>query len=328
MFTLLADGRDEVVPGLTVPAGEKVLGWERKPHGWCRGDACIPAFRATAAEAAAGTDLVAFAGLLGRGVVVDHDERLIAVGDARTISPEGAPEFELDGFRLGGLRGTKVALVFWASWCGCRYDLPAWELLHRELSPGGFSVVSVSLDRNREEAAPWIEDVTHPALVDMEGAVAEMYGVINVPTVVWIDEEGRVARPQDTMTATDTFREMNGLSSEAATAALRRWVVEGESGLSEQAVREHLRVPTEEERLARLHARLATWLFRRGRADAARGHARRAAELAPHDIAIRRGLMPLDGVDPFGDDYFRLRAELEASGTPIYRPLPDWAGER
>ncbi len=64
MFTLLADGREEVVPGLTVPAGEKVLGWERKPHGWCQGDACIPAFRAAAAETAVGTDLVAWPGCM------------------------------------------------------------------------------------------------------------------------------------------------------------------------------------------------------------------------------------------------------------------------
>ncbi|GAA4578395.1 hypothetical protein GCM10023194_01170 [Planotetraspora phitsanulokensis] len=325
MYTLLMDGREEQVEGPVVRHGRPIFGWERKPHGWCRGDACIPGFRAAEAETPDGVDLAGFAGLLGRVAVVDPDERLIAVGDAQRLGPDEAPDFTLDGFSLREARGSKIALVFWASWCGCRYDLAAWDELHDELSPGGLTVVSVSLDRDPGDARPWIEGLGHPSLIDAEGSVAELYNVVNVPTVVWIDEEGRIARPQDTMTATDTFREMNGLSSEDAKNALRRWVLDGESGLTPEAVREHLRIPTEEERRARLHARLAAWLFRRGRTAPARGHARKAAELAPHDVAVRRSLMPLSGVDPFGDEYFRLRDELEAGGVPLYRPLPDWS---
>ncbi|GII55724.1 hypothetical protein Pth03_41130 [Planotetraspora thailandica] len=325
MFTLLADGREEPAAGPIVPPGETILGWERKPHGWCQDDACIPAFRAAAVETAGGVDLAAFARLLGRITVVDAAERLIAVGEPQRLEPDEAPGFTLDGFSLAQVRGRKVALVFWASWCGCRYDLAAWDELHRELEPAGFTVVSVSLDRDPADAAPWIEGLGHPALVDADGSIAELYNVVNVPTVVWVDEDGRIARPQDSMTATDTFREMNGLSSEAAKSALRRWVLDGDSGLTRQAVREHLRLPTEEERRARLHARLAAWLFRHGRMAPAREHARAAAELAPHDVAVRRSLMPLGGVDPFGEEYFRMRDELVAAGVPIYRPLPDWS---
>ncbi|MFC4060731.1 redoxin domain-containing protein [Planomonospora corallina] len=316
MITLLADGREDTIEGLVLPYGTAVLGWERKPHGWCRGEACLPAFRAAAAETGEGVDLVAFAGLLGRQTVVDAGEGVVAVGEPVLPAPDRAPEFG----PLPGLRGTRVALVFWASWCGCRYDLPAWEALHRELGGYGFSVVSVSLDRDPGHAREWLEGLTHPAVVDADGRIAELYNVVNVPTVVWIEPDGRIARPQDTMTATDTFRSMNGLSAERATAALRRWVVEGESGADTR----ELRAPTEEERLARLHARVAAWLLRAGRDEAAGRHLARAAGLAPHDLAIRRGLMPLAGVDPFGEEYFRLREELQAAGIPIYRPLPDW----
>ncbi|GAA3420549.1 TlpA disulfide reductase family protein [Streptosporangium vulgare] len=320
MITLLADGHEKPIAGAVLPHGETVLGWERKPHGWCRGDACVPAFRAAAAETAEGVDLVAFAGLLGRQVVADLDEGVIAVGEPADLPLGRAPEFG----PLTALRGTKVALVFWASWCGCRYDLPAWEALHTELGGYGFNVVSVSLDRDPEAAREWLGEVTHPAVVDADGRIAELYNVINVPTVVWVDEEGRIARPQDTMTATDTFRSMNGLSSERAVAALRRWVIDGDAGTTSR----ELRAPTGDERLARLHARLAAWLFRAGRGAAAERHLARAAALAPHDLAIRRGLMPLNGVDPFGERYFALRDELESAGIAIYRPLPDWQDER
>ncbi|MCG5214462.1 TlpA disulfide reductase family protein [Streptosporangium sp. KLBMP 9127] len=324
MITLLAAGREDPIESLTVPHGVPILGWQRKPHGWCRAEACIPSFRAAQAEDADGVDLVKFAGLLGRQVVVDSEEGVVAIGEPAELAIDEAPDFTLDGFTLSEHRGTKIALVFWASWCGCRYDLAAWDGLHRELAGHGFTIVSVSLDREPLDAAPWTKDVAHPALVDAEGTVAELYNVINVPTVVWIDEEGRIARPQDTMTATDTFRSMNGLSAEAATRALRRWVLEGDTGLTAQAVRDHLRLPTDAERTARLHARLAVWLLRRGRTAAAERHLATAAGLAPHDVSIRRGLMPLTGADPFGDEYFKLREELERDGVAIYRPLPDW----
>nr|WP_062341422.1 TlpA disulfide reductase family protein [Herbidospora sakaeratensis] len=311
MSYLLVDGRVETIPGAVVPHGVPLMGWERKPHGWCRGDACIPAFRAAAAESAEGVDVVKFAELLGRPVVAG--EGVVAVGEPVTADLGVAPGFTLDGFTLSSLRGRKVVLVFWASWCGCRYDLPAWLALGEELP---VEIVPISLDRSRADAAEW-----HDGPVDAEGVVAELYNVVNVPTVVWIDEEGRVARPQDTMTATDAFRAMNGLSSEAAVAALRHWALTGESGASGRS----LRRATEGERTARLHARIAAWAFREGRPGQARHHLAVAAELAPHDVAIRRGLMPLDGVDPFGDAYFALRGELEDAGIAIYRPLPDWS---
>jgi peroxiredoxin len=325
--TLLVDGREERLDlndELRAPLSASVLGWIRKPHGWCRDDACLPAAAVRAAETERGVDVVAFAELTGKVAAVDRDERVIAFADAAPLPATGrAPDFTLDGRSLSDFRGRKVALVFWASWCGCRYDLAAWEERHVALEPYGLTVVSVACDRDPAQARPWQEGLTHPALVDADGIVAERYDVINVPTVVWVDEEGRIARPQDTQTATDLFRSMNGIDSEASLAALRRWVVEGDRGLTDEQIGAHLRVPTSEEQRARAHARLAVWLVRRGgeASGAVDRHLAEAARLAPHDVAIRRGLMPLTGVDPFGDAYFALRDELAAGGISIYRPL-------
>lgn len=319
---------------LAAPLDATLFGWRRKPHGWCRGDACIPAFRARDVEYGDGVDLPGFAELLGMSVVPDTAARVVGVGagapDRDRLASGMAPDFtlrDLDGrsHTLSDHRGSKVALVMWASWCGCRYDLPSWQEQHAELSRHGFTVLSVALDRDPADAAPWIAEAapTHPALIDTDGAVAELYDVINVPTVVWIDEAGRIARPQDTQTATDLFRSMNGLDSAAARAALRHWVRTADPGLSDDQVRAHLRVPTPEGQRSRVHARMAAWLWSQGEGDAARRHLDAAARLAPHDVAIRRGMMSTQGVDPFGAEYFALREELERSGTALYRPLPD-----
>ncbi|MFD0776991.1 redoxin domain-containing protein, partial [Streptomonospora algeriensis] len=188
-----------------------------------------------------------------RLAVADHDNGLLAVVPLPKARPHtgAAPDFELrdaDGtaHRLSDHRGRKVALVMWASWCGCRYDLPAWQERHSELSPHGLTVISVAMDRSADDARPWIAEAApeHPCLIDTEGEVAALYDVVNVPTVVWIDEAGAVARPQDTQVATDLFQEMNGLSAEASLRALRRWVHQGDTGLSGDGGAPGLRAPT------------------------------------------------------------------------------------
>ena len=42
----------------------------------------------------------------------------------------------------------------------------------------------------------------------------DLYGMINVPTILWIDEEGRIARPNDVAFGSNDFKEMTGIDSE------------------------------------------------------------------------------------------------------------------
>ncbi|GAB2835264.1 hypothetical protein GCM10022221_37820 [Actinocorallia aurea] len=341
-ITVLVEGREAAVEAeggrwVAREVARELLGWERKPHGWCREEACVPAAAAAGVEDGERVDLIGFAELLGRPVAVA--EGAVAVGvsageRASALSGETAPDFTLNDVEgrphtLGELRGKKVALVFWASWCGCRYDLAAWQERHAVLAPLGLEVVSVALDRRPEDAAPWIAEALaggepHTALIDADGHVAELYDVLNVPTVVWIDEEGRVARPQDTQFATDLFREMSGIAAAAALGALGRWVEDGDSGLSRADVERTTRHATPERQRARTEAALGLWLHRNGRETEAEEHFAAAGELAPEDVTIWRGTMPLRGIDPMGEAYFARRDAMVEAGIPVYRPLQDW----
>ncbi|MEY9906334.1 peroxiredoxin [Catenulispora sp. MAP12-49] len=345
-FTILDDHREVVVDArpaedgsILIPVAEvpAALGWERKPQGWCRGDICIPARVAEGVERDGGlVDLAAFAALVDRPYAAVPEWGVAALGvsaaeRASALAEGEAPDFELrdlagTAHRLSDLRGRKVALVFWASWCGCRYDLPEWERQHAALSPEGFSVVSVAIDRRPEDAAPWIREAaaTHPALIDADGTVADRYQVLNVPTVVWIDERGRIARPNDTQFATDLFRSLSGLDSARAIAALHHWVRTDDSGLTAADVAAHIPQVTAAHQQARTEAALALWLHRAGHPADAAEHFAEAERLAPEDVTIWRGSMPLLGTDPMGDEYFKRREALTDAGIPIYRPLPDW----
>ena len=48
-----------------------------------------------------------------------------------------------------------------------------------------------------DAARPWIEAAApaHPALVDQSHITDELFGFVNVPNAVWIDEEGVLVRP-------------------------------------------------------------------------------------------------------------------------------------
>ncbi len=58
----------------------------------------------------------------------------------------------------------------------------------------------MALDTGGVEAAgPWIDraKTTHPALIDQAHLVDELLGVVNVPSGVWIDEQGVIVRPPE-----------------------------------------------------------------------------------------------------------------------------------
>jgi hypothetical protein len=203
-----------------------------------------------------------------------------------------------------------------------------WQALHEELSPFGFTVITVALDKSTADARPWVEAArpTHPSLIDTGHVLADVYNIVNVPTVVWIDERGHIVRPNDVAFATDTFKHITGLDSAKALGALRAWVRgEGRAFTADEA-RALQSLPAANDQQARAEFALGEWLHRQGRVAAAARHFTRAGELAPHDFTIRRGTMPMRGIDPMGPDFRRMLAEWTTAGHPYYRPLPDTRG--
>ena len=203
-----------------------------------------------------------------------------------------------------------------------------WQALYDELKGRGFVVLTVGLDKSAEDARPWIEKAapTHPALVDTQHALADLYNIVNVPTVLWIDERGRIVRPNDVVFGTDTFKHITGLDSGRPLAALRAWVAGETAGFAPKEARALQALPTAADQQARAEFGLADWLARHGRPEAAERHFVRAGELAPHDFTIRRGSMPIRGLDPMGPKFREMRDAWVGGGQPYYRPLPESRG--
>jgi hypothetical protein len=91
-------------------------GWDIKPEGACKADACVP-LKPGPFDAA---DAIA---RLGMATVHDADSGLWSIGPetlgGRALASAEAPDFELNDlagkpFRLSSLRGKKVVVAAWA----------------------------------------------------------------------------------------------------------------------------------------------------------------------------------------------------------------------
>ena len=336
-ITIITDGV-VTVPGATDAARgtflvapsdlAAALGWELKPSGLCRGDRCFPVRDLDAIRVGDLLDLSAVSAAVRQSSVVDLDARLMAVslpaelrrGALRDLE---APEFtlpDLDGTprSLSDWAGHKVLLVTFSSWCGCRYDLPGWQDLQDELTDGGLQVLAVAIDQDADDVRPFTGGLTLPVLYDPQHLLTELYAISNVPTVVWIDEHGRIARPNAEAFGTDTFADFTGAESAPHLDLVRRWVRHGEVPIDEEQARDAVADLSEDEVRARLHFRIAAEAHRRGDADTTRHHVLRAGDLAPDDLTIWRAGMPLIGEDPFGQDFLDRYDGWRAKGSPAH----------
>lgn len=126
----------------------------------------------------------------------DEGPSMLAVG---ALAPP-IDEATLDGgrFRLADHLGSRVLLVFWASWCGpCRRELAELVARRRDADLRYLWIETVSIDDHPEQAKLFASDVKLPWPVVMSPAgrkntVRKRYHVAAVPDAVLIDEDGRV----------------------------------------------------------------------------------------------------------------------------------------
>jgi hypothetical protein len=182
-------------------------------------------------------------------------------------------------------------------------------------------VIAVAIDESTDDVRPWTEGITFPVLIDREHLLSELYAISNVPTVVWIDEENRIVRPNGVAFGTDLFKEFTGVEAGPHFDLVRAWVREGVEPSSAVRSSEAVEDLTDDEVVAQLHFRVAVHARRAGDAESASRHFALAGELAPHDWTIRRAMMPLVGDDPFGEKFFALYQGWEQAGKP-YHGLP------
>lgn len=189
-----------------------------------------------------------------------------------------------------------------------------WQALQTELADTNLQVVSVALEsRGVESALPYIESAkaTYPCLIDREHTVARLYGMLNVPIAVWIDEGGHIVRAPEPAGTTDSFRSMDRTTGRMPAGdlaelrdirgkyldGLRDWARRGSDSpwsLSAAEVRERMKGPEPEHARARAHFQLGEYLWQQGHAGRARAQFDEALRLHPESWAYRRQAWDLE----------------------------------
>lgn len=121
---MIIDSPTVTAPSISAADFASRTGWESKPEGLCKGDACVPAPDAVLDSGELSVEVLAER--LGMPLLRDEATGFMAlgpdtVGSGRALSTAVAADLELpdaegNPFRLSSLHGRKVLLVAWASW--------------------------------------------------------------------------------------------------------------------------------------------------------------------------------------------------------------------
>ncbi len=117
------------------------------------------------------------------------------------IAGHPAPDFELktlDGqsVRLSDFKGQPVLVNFWATWCGpCRAEFPDFQKAWTD-NADKMTIIAVNhttLDQ-KEQIPDFLKEfgVTFKVVLDETGDTAKAYGIIGLPTTIFIDRTGLV----------------------------------------------------------------------------------------------------------------------------------------
>lgn len=90
----------------------------------------------------------------------------------------------------------KVVLVdFWATWCDpCKAEIPELMKLQEKLGPKGFAVLSVSMDEDVSEVAPFAKatKINYPVILNAGEVAPKGWVVPGLPTAYLIGRDGKV----------------------------------------------------------------------------------------------------------------------------------------
>jgi cytochrome c biogenesis protein CcmG/thiol:disulfide interchange protein DsbE len=107
-----------------------------------------------------------------------------------TAARADAPAFDLTQYQ-----GKLVYLDFWASWCKpCRQSFPWMDAMQKKYGADGLVIVAVDEDEQPVDGRKFLAEVPvgFTVIGDPQGALAERYALIGMPSSFLIGRDGQV----------------------------------------------------------------------------------------------------------------------------------------
>ena len=131
-----------------------------------------------------------------------------AEGDAAGLSiGDLPPDFELttldgESLKLSELKGKKVVLNFWATWCPpCKAEMPHMQNYYRSSAEeDNVEIVAVNLTDSENRGVKVVQEfidsygLTFKIPLDEKGVVGEAYQVFQIPTTYMLNTDGTISQ--------------------------------------------------------------------------------------------------------------------------------------
>ena len=203
--------------------------------------------------------------------------------------------------------------------------------MYQQLKDKNFEIISVAQDTGGvKDAGPWITAAkpTFTALIDEKHLVSKLYSMVNVPTGVWINEQGRIVRPNEVAFADDRFKNFTGMDSAPYLNALKDWVEKGAQSqyvMSPEQLKQKLSSNNPDIALAAAEFGLGEQLYKSGHGAEAIPHFKEAQRLNPKSWNYKRQAYALgDAQRDYGTTF---KDEVQKiGGSKLYYTPPDLPG--
>lgn len=208
-------------------------------------------------------------------------------------------------------------------------DLPGWQAIYQQLKDKNVEIVSVAEDTGGvKDAGPAITAAspTYTVLIDQEHLVSKLYNMVNVPTGVWINEQGKIVRPNEVAFVDDRFKVFTGLDSAPYLHALKDWADRGDQSayvMDDAVLRERMTAAGPGDAQAAAEFGLGEYLYKTGHLAEAIPHFKEAQRLNPKSWNYKRQAYKLSSEGDYGTTF--LEEVQKAGGSKVYYTPPDLA---
>lgn len=225
--------------------------------------------------------------------------------------------------------------------------------MYQQLKDKNFEIVSVAQDTGGvKDAGPWIDPLrfaaskpdlppatletakkigplSYTVLIDEKHLVSKLYNMVNVPTGVWINEKGRIVRPNEVAFVDDRFKKFTALDAEPYLNALKDWIEKGDKSayvMDEDHLREKLTAQDPALAQAAAEFGLGEQLYKSGHQQEAIPHFKEAQRLNPKSWNYKRQAYALSSEKDYGTTF--MDEVNKAGGSKVYYAPPELPGEK
>jgi len=200
-----------------------------------------------------------------------------------------------------------------------------WQSIYDELKSDNFELISFAQDTGGEAAAGPIFDaanVTYTSVIDVNHQISSLYNLLNVPSAVWIDEDGYIVRINE---GTYAAVHANGaFGTDDYVPIVRDWVAKGadsEYVWDRDKVKQSIFQRTPEAEQAQPAFRLGGYYFTNGNDTKAEQYWTMAQELDPDSWNYLRQDLQYEEGGSAGPEWRARRDSIESAGGTYYAPL-------